>query len=190
MKLEDSEPCTSSRRPRNRTTSSTSPDEAQGDSPIIPGPASPTGDTPGGESRAVFSQYKVEVEFPVALFYQETDDELVEDARLEIMGETPEDEYSGEEPEGGLPIRLLSDFTIYERNTNELIHVAELTLCDYNDHGASGLVSPWTEHDDEDEEEEDDPESGDDSSETDQRVKLSKILQFDIHSVSHHSIDR
>lgn len=132
------------------------------------------------------------VEFPVALFYQETDDELVEDAQLEIMGETPEDEYSGEEPESGLPIRLLSDFTIYERNTNELSHVAELTLCDYNDHGVSGLVSPWTEHDNDndDEEEEEDPESGDDSLETDQCVKLSKILQFDIHSVSDHSIDR
>ncbi|KII89181.1 hypothetical protein PLICRDRAFT_160365 [Plicaturopsis crispa FD-325 SS-3] len=114
--------------------------------------------------------------------YSIRDDELVEDENLQVTGET---EY--DDDEGSVPVRVLTDFTIYNAITLELVSVAELTmLSSGTTYGASGIVRPWQSDEDDDEDEDDvvDDESEGDTETADQRVKLSAVTKFNVHDYS------
>ena len=124
---------------------------------------------------------------PGPVVYCVADDELIEDHNLQIIGETDPREFSddgnGNENQD-IPVRQLNDFVIYNLATNEVVSVAELTQIRYSpstDYGSSGLVEPWV--DDEDGDQEDITEAGEDPS-PGQRVKLSKLIEFDVHHFS------
>ena len=111
--------------------------------------------------------------------YEALNDEFIEDKDLFIVGETPVDE-----DEGDIPVRLLQDFSIYNMETFELVSVAELLELQFSrsTFGSSGMVKPWID------------EYGDTSNESDTSsnspeddgdyVKLSKILELNIHDLS------
>jgi DNA (cytosine-5)-methyltransferase 1 len=118
------------------------------------------------------------------------DDELIEDDDLVIPGETALDDSTATESDGsqdGVPVRLLQDFTIYDMSTNEAVPVGELMSLKFVDKifGASGLVKPWID-DGIDEEEDDDLDSDDNAVHLNlsERVKLSGLVEFDIHHYS------
>ncbi|KAF8163400.1 S-adenosyl-L-methionine-dependent methyltransferase [Crassisporium funariophilum] len=118
--------------------------------------------------------------------YDRSNDEVVEDEHLFVSGETPVDE-EGEE----VPVRLLYDFTIYDIDTLELVSAAELLRLEFStrNFSASGLVKPWVESDDTSDDEdrldsESDNHNNPFSSTGRDRVKLSKILEFNTHAIS------
>ena len=119
------------------------------------------------------------------------DDEYIEDENLQIIGETDPEELSEDsiiDDKSDVPVRLLSDFTIYDSQTREVLPVGVLTQLKYSSssYGASGLVKAWTE-DGEDEEEVEVFEVDEVDEQLDQigqRVQLSEILEFDVHHFS------
>lgn len=115
------------------------------------------------------------------------DDELIEDEDLVIPGETLFGDSSATDSDGDqddVPVRLLQDFTIYDMSTNEAVPVGELLTLKYvhKTYGASGIVKPWT--DNENGEEDADSEDSISTLDLSQRVKLSKLLEFDVHYYS------
>ena len=106
------------------------------------------------------------------------DVELIENADL-LPGETPSDpEDSGAED---IPVRLLDDFAIYEWDTLQLIPITELLrLKSHLCYGASGSVKPWA--DDTTDDDSVDDETG--ASSPPQILKLSPILELNVHHFS------
>jgi hypothetical protein len=126
--------------------------------------------------------------------YQFSNDELVEDDNLQIIGETDPTDLSSDsddEETSAVPVRLLTDFSLYNLETRQLVPVAELLQIQYGGstvYAASGTVKPYVEDDEEDEDEvvDDDEDEGSLLQDGDdvQVVRLSKIMEFDIHNVS------
>jgi DNA (cytosine-5)-methyltransferase 1 len=121
---------------------------------------------------------------------------LLENENLQIIAETdPADLDSDGDDEAAVPVRLLTDFSIYGMNSLELVPIAELLQLQYETgkvYGASGSVKAWSDESDDQEDEPDVVE--DDNSDVlqpeDQRVKLSSILEVNIHDVSKQNLDR
>jgi hypothetical protein len=105
-------------------------------------------------------------------YYQRRPEELVEDAELVIAGEDPEDGLA----EGEKPIRLLSDFSIFDpKHRNEFMSLAAIEEDDGVDRQfeCAGMVMPYfvsEEDEGQDEETEIDP----------QYVRLGAILRYTI----------
>lgn len=113
----------------------------------------------------------------------------MEDDGLQISGETTPGEE--DEPYSTIPIRILSDYTIYDTETKQVIIVDELLQLEFcqDNYAASGLVRPWFDGDEIDVEQGNDVEKSDngDSSVSDagtDRIALSKILEFSVHAFS------
>ncbi|PSR77615.1 hypothetical protein PHLCEN_2v7805 [Hermanssonia centrifuga] len=130
-------------------------------------------------------------------YYESLDDEVVEDAQLNVYKETNIEQDEGESDSGGadrdVPIRVLTAFTIYERDTSRLIPIETLLesadLKGY-EYCASGRVHAWvddddTDYDDEDDEDDDEDETiqTDDLSANAQMVSLSQIIEVNVHHV-------
>lgn len=141
---------------------------------------------------------------PEPYTYEVMDDEILEDNELVIPGENNLDCSVGEPDkiQDEVPVRLLSDFTIYDMATNIIVPVAELLtlscgVLGRGNYGASGIAKAWTDTEDGEEEEDLDDEdenelSGVPVSAMGERVKLSEILTFDTHHYSEgaKSLDR
>jgi DNA (cytosine-5)-methyltransferase 1 len=113
-------------------------------------------------------------------FYTVTNNEFVESADL-LPGETAPDLDDLEE----IPVRLLDDFTIYDWDTLRLVPITQLLDSRPGVHyGASGLVRPWVD-------DSVDEDSDDDDSTTPMVIKLSPILELNVHdfSPSNRSLD-
>jgi hypothetical protein len=85
-----------------------------------------------------------------------------------------------------MPVRLLNDFVIYNLVTLEVVPVAELTQIQYSTtaaYGASGIAEAWVDEDD-DQGDDIDPEEVGEEPLMRQRVKLSKIVEFNVHHFS------
>lgn len=101
------------------------------------------------------------------------------------------EDYDSDE-EGDIPIRVLNDFTVYDIESNEMVPIGQLLALKYGpaSFGASGIAQPRI--DDLDDEDEDGDGDGDGESDSNlvaqrdrgQRLKLSKILELDIHHFS------
>jgi DNA (cytosine-5)-methyltransferase 1 len=101
------------------------------------------------------------------------DDEFAENADL-LPGETAPDLDDLEE----IPVRLLENFTIYDMDTLRLVPVTHLLDLRPGVHfGASGLARPWV-YDSVDKD------SDDDDSTMPMVVKLSPILELNVHYFS------
>jgi len=120
----------------------------------------------------------------------ENEQEFTEDADFQVIGETDPPEDVDSEEEDGVPIRVLTDFAIYEVTTQRLVPIAELLSVNHgtaSSYAASGCVKAWIDDNwltdsNEDAEAEDDhtSESHDDLS---QRVRLSCIKKFTLHDM-------
>ena len=111
--------------------------------------------------------------------YEALNDEFIEDKDLFVMGETFVDEDGGD-----IPVRILQDFSIYNMETFELVSVAELLNLQFSraTFGSSGMVKPWIDEFDDSSNEID---ASSNSPEDDgDYVRLSKILEFNIHDFS------
>ena len=110
--------------------------------------------------------------------YEAFNDEIIEDEDLFVAGETPVGEN-----EDDIPVRVLQDFSIYDMETSELVSVADLLELQFSrsTFGSSGLVKPWIDESDESSNESD---TSSNSSEDGDYVKLSKILELNIHDLS------
>ena len=101
------------------------------------------------------------------------DDEFVEDTDP-LLGETAPDLDDAEE----IPVRLLDNFTIYDWDTLRLVPMTHLLdLRPGTRYGASGLVRPWIDDSGDDDSDEDD-------SATPVVMKLSSILELNVHHFS------
>jgi DNA (cytosine-5)-methyltransferase 1 len=106
-------------------------------------------------------------------FYTVADDEFVENADL-LPGEIAPDLDDLEE----IPVRLLDDFTIYDWDTLRLVPITHLLdLRSGMHYGASGLVRPWVD-------DSVDEDSDDDDSTMPTVIKLSPILELNVHHFS------
>ena len=112
--------------------------------------------------------------------YHVMKNEVPEDETLELVGE----EERTDQDSDMLPIRVLTDFSIYRCKNREFIHPLELNVEHNADNiCASGVVRPWLQGDAADDEFEDDSQDGDHNL----RIKLSRILELNIH---HHDFRR
>ena len=101
------------------------------------------------------------------------DHESAEDADP-LRGETAPNLDDAEE----IPVRLLDNFTIYDWDTLRLVPTAHLLdLRPGTRYGASGLVSPWIDDSDDDDSDEDD-------NAPPALMKLSPILELNVHHFS------
>ncbi|KAF9246401.1 hypothetical protein BU15DRAFT_70495 [Melanogaster broomeanus] len=119
---------------------------------------------------------------------QGTEHEFAESADFQVIGETDPVEYSDSEDEQGVPVRFLTDFTIYDHK-DRLVPIAELlelnltSRCSYS---ASGCVKTWIDeeewqdHDSDTDDEDDDQDLREDRV---QRLKLTQIKRFTIHDM-------
>lgn len=114
------------------------------------------------------------------IFYEPVADELNEDDFL-VPGETPPDEDEDED-DSDIPVRALSEFTIFDEDTLEIIPLGQLLQLDYLDshYTASGLVKPWVDPDSDDEDEVDDEST---TYEAENQLRCSRILEFCIHDL-------
>lgn len=110
-------------------------------------------------------------------------DDIDEDENLYVEGETPPEEDDGTD----IPVRVLSNFTVYNASTLQAIPVAELLHLSFSkdEFRASGFVKAWVDDSDipsdilnDDSGSEGAPEEGV------ERVTLSEILEFSIHNKS------
>jgi DNA (cytosine-5)-methyltransferase 1 len=102
-------------------------------------------------------------------YYQKHREELIESDELVITGEDPEDGLD----EGEKPIRLLSDFSIFDpKHRNEFVSLAAIEEDDGVDRQfeGAGLVVPYFVSEEDDEETEINP----------QYVRLGAILRYTI----------
>ena len=135
-------------------------------------------------------RFKLFLQFVSCPFYEKADyytpgDEVAEDAQLRISGETAPVE---EDSDCTIPIRLLSDYAIYNLETRQLVAVDELLQLDYckEQYAASGLVRPWFGDGDslDDGQSDDDDRRSSASVSEDDRITLTRLLEFSIHSSS------
>ncbi|KIJ10522.1 cytosine-5--methyltransferase [Paxillus involutus ATCC 200175] len=125
------------------------------------------------------------------VFHKKREHEFAETTDFQLIGETDPVEYSDSEDEQSVPVRILTDFTIYDNSTNRLVPIAELlqlqlTRRSYN---ASGCVKAWIDDeewvDDDDTDDEDDDQVSSSQLREDrvQRLKLTRIKRFAIHDM-------
>ncbi|KAF5315922.1 hypothetical protein D9611_004789 [Ephemerocybe angulata] len=125
---------------------------------------------------------------------QEEEEEIQESPDLILPEEDDESDsedvqaFNSDDDE--VPVRLLSDFTIYDSNSKEVVHAEALLSVETLSLSASGVVRPWLMTGDDSDEE---PVASEDGYETESevaghgkrdRVSLTKILELNIHYAS------
>lgn len=142
------------------------------------------------------------------VFHVQGEHEFPEGPDVQIIGETdPPDS----ERDDDVPVRILTDFSIYNDSTLELVPIACLLELSINPSlilSAAGCVKAWIDNDDQDDEDDDDDDDQDqegaerarESSADDdptaedriQRLKLTRIKRFSFHDLkkSHRRLDR
>lgn len=136
-------------------------------------------------------------------FHVPPEHEFPEGPDVQIIGETdPLDDDS----DNDVPVRVLTDFSIYNHSTLQLVPVAcllELSLNSTLSFSASGCAKAWVDTDDNDNDDDDDDDdasqvrenSDDDGAAAEdrmQRLKLSPIKRFSFHDLKrcHRRLDR
>jgi len=116
-----------------------------------------------------------------------TTEVFLESEDIVIEGETPLDD--DERDEGEIPVRLLEDFVVYDMKSHEAVPLSTLLEIPYSSSAfsASGVAKAWIEEDSDDESE--DSENEDDRSRMSvdiqwNRLSLSQICEFSVHSPS------
>lgn len=109
----------------------------------------------------------------------------MENDSLHVVGETIPDATDDD-----IPVRLLTDFAIYEWFSLQFQEIGGLLELDVESeygcvvYGASGVVTPYRNGEDEDEDEGENEDDGYEVSTDPPRVKLSEIIEFNVHNIS------
>ncbi|KAG1724751.1 S-adenosyl-L-methionine-dependent methyltransferase [Suillus paluster] len=126
------------------------------------------------------------------LIYAPPDDEYDEDENFQVIGETDPAELSDSDDSGGVPVRVITDFSIYECTTGQLVPVGELITVNLamnsKRYRASGYVKPHIDDDEYCDDDSDDDRYGM-SNEEDclQRIRLTRIRKFTLHDIRQRS---
>lgn len=113
-------------------------------------------------------------------FYPISDDEVLENAEP-LLGETSPDADNSSMDD--IPVRLLDSFAIYDWDSLRLVPISDLLQSDSDRcYGASGFVQPWVDNDDTDSDSDDDSDETEARSCTPQLIKLSPILELNVHN--------
>lgn len=124
------------------------------------------------------SSYLTSFCISATVFYEPSADEFLED-NFSVPGETPpDDEGDGSD----IPVRILSDFAIFEEDTKEIVPFGQLLVLDYSDtrYSAVGLVSAWADPDDDDEDSSISESAADEAT---YRLRCPHILEISIHNL-------
>lgn len=115
------------------------------------------------------------------ILHKPVEDEFTEYDFL-VPGEIPPEAGDEGDEDPCIPVRVLSDFTIFDEDTMELVPVGQLLHLDYADASyiASGLVKPWVDPDSDDE---DGSDNDSPVYEADDRLRCSPILEISIHDL-------
>ncbi|OJA16031.1 hypothetical protein AZE42_04288 [Rhizopogon vesiculosus] len=128
------------------------------------------------------------------LLYASPDDEYDEDENFQVIGETDPADLSGSDDSEGVPVRILTDFAVYESKTRQLVPIAELINVNHavnnKNYRASGYVKPYIDEDqyyggDTDDEDEDDLMSNPEACL--QRIRSTRIRKFTLHDIRQRS---
>jgi DNA (cytosine-5)-methyltransferase 1 len=124
------------------------------------------------------------------LIYAPPDDEYDEDENFQVIGETDPTEQSDSGNSEGVPVRILTDFAIYECATRQLVPIAKLidvNLAVNNKmYRASGYVKSHVDDDEYCDDDCDDEDNGNGMSNDEdclQRIRLTEIRKFTIHDI-------
>lgn len=126
------------------------------------------------------------------MYYTQKEHEFDEHADFQVIGETDPTEDVDSDEEDGVPIRVLTDFAIYEETTQRLVPIADLLLVNHGIAGsyvASGYIKAWIDDDQLDdsdenaEEEEEEDHASQLHDDLSQRVRLSRIKKFTLHDM-------
>ncbi|KAG2037322.1 S-adenosyl-L-methionine-dependent methyltransferase [Suillus americanus] len=123
--------------------------------------------------------------------YVPPDYEYDEDENFQVIGETDPTEQSDSGNSEGVPVRILTDFAIYECATRQLVPIGELinvNLAMNNKimYRASGYVKPHMDDDEYYDDDCDDEDNGNVMSNDEdylQRIRLTEIRKFTIHDI-------
>lgn len=105
-----------------------------------------------------------------------------------------DDSASEDSEDKEVPVRVLTEFTLYERGTRRIIPFEELLSksdqLEANNYGASGQVWKWVEKDEDDNSNADDENEVEDLEENSEAViKLTVILEVNVHNVEESESD-
>jgi len=126
-------------------------------------------------------------------------DEYDEDENFQVIGETDPADFSTSDDSEAVPVRLLTDFSIYEYKTRQLVPIGELInvnlAVNSKNYRASGFVKPYTDDDrhyggNTDDDDNDDGDNDDDMSNPEaylQRIRTTQIREFTRHDVMQRS---
>ncbi|KAF5330887.1 hypothetical protein D9619_005458 [Psilocybe cf. subviscida] len=125
------------------------------------------------------------------ILYKLAKNEIPETEDITVPGETNTD---ADDLDPQVPVRTLSDFSIYDRHTKALVPITKLLEMETSgrEFGASGLVGPWIETDDEDSQRDGSP-FGDDASVSSEpedeyrsplRLNLNYIVDINVHHIT------
>lgn len=128
------------------------------------------------------------------LIYVPPDDEYDEDENFQVIGETDPTEQSDCGNSEGVPVRILTDFAIYECAKQHLVPIGELlnvNLAVNNKmYRASGFVKSHMDVDeyyDDDYDDEDNRNGMSNDEDCLQRIRLTEIRKFTIHDIRQRS---
>jgi DNA (cytosine-5)-methyltransferase 1 len=127
--------------------------------------------------------------------YAPLDYEYDEDENFQVIGETDLTEQSDSGNSEGVPVRILTDFAIYECATQQLVPIGELINVNLAvnskiTYQASGYVKPHMDDDeyyDDDYDDEDDGNGMSNNEDCLQRIRLTEIRKFTIHDIRQRS---
>ncbi|KAG0701495.1 hypothetical protein DFH29DRAFT_1000139 [Suillus ampliporus] len=127
-----------------------------------------------------------------ALIYAPPDDEYDEDENFQVIGETDPTELSRSDNSEGVPVRILTDFAIYECTKRQLVPIGELInvniAVNSKRYRASGYVKPHIDDDEYcDDDSDDDDRTGANEEDCLQRICLTQIKKFTIHDIRQRS---
>lgn len=129
------------------------------------------------------------------LIYAPPDHEYDEDENFQVIGETDPTEQSDSGNSEGVPVRILTDFAVYECATRQLVPIAKLidvNLAVNNKmYRASGYVKSHMDDDEYCDDDCDDEDNGNGMSNDEdclQRIRLTEIRKFTIHDIRQHPI--
>jgi DNA (cytosine-5)-methyltransferase 1 len=129
-----------------------------------------------------------------ALLYAPPDDEYDEDENFQVIGETDPADLSSSDDSEGVPVRILTDFAIYESKTRQLVPIGELInvnlAVNSKNYRASGYVKPYIDDDqyyggDVDDEDDEDVMSNSDACL--QRIRSTRVRKFTLHDIRQRS---
>jgi len=128
------------------------------------------------------------------LLYAPPDDEYDEDENFQVIGETDFADLSVSDDSDGVPVRILTDFAVYESRTRQLVPIGELVSVNLavnnKNYRASGCVKPYIDDDeyyggDTDDENDEDVMSNPEACL--QRIRSTRIQKFTLHDIRQRS---